>query len=107
CKIAISFFATPPVLHTTSLLLMIIPLLLFSVFALVGRHERRSRLRALFRSETVVEDLLSDATAEPTMKLGEFLQKRYDDAHQVSRYALPLVIFHLPYIFGLYWSCIS
>src|SRR5947207_888571 len=83
------FFGTNPVLYTTSLTLMISPCLLFFAFASIGRQERRNRLKSLFKNETAVKDLLSDATVNPEKPLGEFLQERYDEAHRLGRYVLP------------------
>jgi hypothetical protein len=102
-----SFVSVPPILYTTAFVLMILPCLLFATFASVGRQDRARRLRSFFNESTAAQEVLSHPTATPEISLGEFFQTEYEEAHQLWRYVWPLTIFHIPYLFGMIYSCIA
>jgi hypothetical protein len=102
-----SFFSAPPVLCASALVLMVMPLLLFIAFLSVGRPDRAQKLRSLFNESTAAQEVLNAAKAAENVSLGEFLKQEYEEAHRLRRYGWPLVIFHIPYLFGMWWSCVA
>jgi len=100
-------FELHSLLYSSFLLLAVIPCLLFFVFVVIGRQERERNLKTLFQKETKVSDLFNDPTAQTDLPLSDFLGQRYGEEHKLLGYLLPLVVFYLVYLLGLYWSFIG
>jgi hypothetical protein len=58
-------------------------------------------------SEQVTLLLAAKKLPKPDMSLSDFLKFRYEEAHSWKNYFLPLAVFHVVYLFGMYWSFVE
>jgi hypothetical protein len=97
-----------PILSGTCLLLMVIPILAYLSFEWRGKRQRIRLLTSIAQGEEKVTALLGPGTVQDiNLPLSDFLRSRYEDAHSIKNYAIPLFVFHIVYLFGLYWCFVS
>lgn len=91
------------------LIMMSVPILALLSFSLWGRERRLRILTALptHPDEKVVALLGMADVPDPSLTLKDYLRDRYSEAHSWRSYSVPIIVFHLVYVFGLYWSFLT
>ena len=87
---------------------MVTPLLLLICYSFLGQPRRAEQLKSYFKGDLKAYDYIvtGDKLSESDL-LYKFIIDKFREAHSYKKYLLPLVLFYLPYIFGLYLSFIS
>ncbi|HEX5720421.1 MAG TPA: hypothetical protein VF179_29975 [Thermoanaerobaculia bacterium] len=104
-------FQLDPLLVASSIMLAILPFSLVLAFLTHGKEVRIQNLRSYISPDVKAREIVTSSeelnSEMKDLSLAGYLEARYRDRHTLRRYLAPLLVFHLVYLFLIYWSFIA